>query len=175
MTQFWLLWHSLPAVGHAGIVAAIAGAFIAGLFGILHALIRDHPKTAVGYAIALFALFGSLGISAYLSYRPPPSPPTTFFTPKALDPKLFFVYITTDIPANLTSARRAATRARAKIERLRLSISVHIYVKGDQSRSAVGIGELASEVEAQQLLNRVAAEGWGEAARNPSDGWIQVE
>jgi hypothetical protein len=175
MNHVWQLWHSLPAIGQAGIIGASVTAFVAGLFGVLHALIKDHPRIAAAYGTMLVLLFGGFGLALRLSYAPPPDPPSPFTAPKTLDADRWFVYVTTDQPGNLTTARQDATRLRARLERSKLSLPVHLYMKADKGRSAVGIGDAASEQEAQDMLNRVVAAGWSKAAKNKSLGWIQLE
>ncbi len=86
--QFWDFWHTLPDMGRASILAAIIGAFIAGLFGVLHATIKDRPKLALYYGAVLLLIFGGTGLFLRSSYLPPPPPPppTPSPTPKPSTP-----------------------------------------------------------------------------------------
>lgn len=59
--------RNLPPAGHAAVIAA----FIAGLFGILHALIKDRPRAAAIYGMLLLGFFSIL----FISVRPTPAPP----------------------------------------------------------------------------------------------------
>lgn len=68
----WDYWHSFPPTGQATVLGAIIAATLAGLYGILHALLKDHPKAGLKFGASLLLAFAAIGLYLAAAYKPAP-------------------------------------------------------------------------------------------------------